>query len=917
MRISESRALWGGASRAISVVGMLGLIVGLGAVATRPALAEIQNDAIGFSSNHVFASGESGEHIDVMSGNMSLAIPIGPSYKLNDNFGYGLTLYYNSKIWEHDCPQGYGVPHPCAGNLPAYDTYGLGFSLLPGRVYHHDHDKNHVYRLQLEDGADHFFCDGSEVDTSCPRPYTTDGTNIEIRSELNATGQHGWLAVMPDGRKIYFLGVLNESTHEALATRIESADRRPDGTAAQWVNYGYSSGYQLTSITDSQGRVTTITHGFDSDDIAIDVPSFANQSSLSPATARYILRRSPLGVTDPSDGVEGVRTMNVLTTIVYPPPVSASETYDFVYSRGTGSKYGWLLQRKLPTGAIVDYFYDSYRTSELRPYHTELKSKTLRLSSAVGEPEYRWSWTRFNSNTTTVSRTQTFLGSNPYQINVLDPFGNLSRYDFNYSSYDAGPACANGECKNEWYDGLLASVSTFVGPDPDSSRLVHRVDYEWDSDHIDPSDPTSAHVMFQYRTPVAASPPPRVHSTAVRARKVSEVTTIPGHNGSPTHVVKVANSEWSGMCPRRRDEYTDGVLYRSTYTSVAYSIAGSAACLFPNFIEVTDGSGNVISRTDQKYDASNRLECEVRRNGPTVLGAMDDCSTDETMELQRGDVATVNHYDASSGVTTSTVVQGGDAQDPPRTTYLSYLDYPESGGGGGSQYTGYLTMKRYGLFPWMALNRDIDFNTGLALRSYDPAGNTTRYAWDALGRLTKIEPTYPERPTEITYTNLHETVVRQELATGDFIESVYYYDNLGRLVTTMRRNASGGADTQKTEYDIAGRVTRKSEWVQVSGHLTDFRWTTYDYTMYTDPDAPPDTVSKHADPLGRIHGVTTPDHPTPETPTVETSYDGSTSTVTVRGINGWSPSAGVGVDVTSTTVYTKDALGRLVSVDSP
>ena len=161
MRTIESRRdLKGVASRSISVVGMLGLILGLGAVVSRTAWAEIQNDLVGFSPNHVFESAEAGEHIDVMSGNLTLTIPIGPRIKLSENFSYGVTLYYNSKIWEHECPTWYVSPRPpCPGTLPTDTTVGLGFSILPGRVYHHANDKAYVFRLQLEDGSENFFCD--------------------------------------------------------------------------------------------------------------------------------------------------------------------------------------------------------------------------------------------------------------------------------------------------------------------------------------------------------------------------------------------------------------------------------------------------------------------------------------------------------------------------------------------------------------------------------------------------------------------------------------------------------------------------------------------------------------------------------------------------------------------------------------
>jgi hypothetical protein len=153
------------------------------------------------------------------------------------------------------------------------------------------------------------------------------------------------------------------------------------------------------------------------------------------------------------------------------------------------------------------------------------------------------------------------------------------------------------------------------------------------------------------------------------------------------------------------------------------------------------------------------------------------------------------------------------------------------------------------------------------------------------------------------------------LPTNDFVETVNMYDDLGRLILTKRRTPLGGYDRQATEYDIAGRITRKSEWLSEAFDDSHFKWTVYDFTMQQESAPLPGEDGRYADPLGRIHGVTTPDDLTPSTPTTETTYNGDVTTVIVRDIQGWA--VGTGLPVTSTTVYTKDPLGRLVSVVPP
>ncbi len=62
--------------------------------------AQNENETVGFQSNHMFDSSHFGEDIDILNGNLTLTVPIGPSYQVNQNFGYQLSLTYNSKIWD-------------------------------------------------------------------------------------------------------------------------------------------------------------------------------------------------------------------------------------------------------------------------------------------------------------------------------------------------------------------------------------------------------------------------------------------------------------------------------------------------------------------------------------------------------------------------------------------------------------------------------------------------------------------------------------------------------------------------------------------------------------------------------------------------------------------------------------------------
>src|SRR2546425_7116408 len=95
------------------------------------ALAQNENERIGFSSTHVFDEGYLGDNIDLLNGNLSFTVPIGPKYQVNSRLDYQLQLVYNSKVWEYLDTSGSLSQTVLWGESPM----GLGFTLSFGRVY--------------------------------------------------------------------------------------------------------------------------------------------------------------------------------------------------------------------------------------------------------------------------------------------------------------------------------------------------------------------------------------------------------------------------------------------------------------------------------------------------------------------------------------------------------------------------------------------------------------------------------------------------------------------------------------------------------------------------------------------------------------------------------------------------------------
>ncbi|MCP3998831.1 MAG: hypothetical protein GY722_27730, partial [bacterium] len=847
-----------------------------------------------------------GENIDILNGNVNLSIPIGPRYQLNDWFGYQVTLYYNSKVWINECDP--FDQQNCSGQM-ATDRYGLGWDIHFGRIYHHPDDRNdltsgaeaQVFRYQTSDGAEHFFCIGN----GCAiEGVTLDASSMHIAGDPS----NGW-EVWPGDGTVLLLdhdgGNYNPKEGEPeggmYTRRIETVARDTgDADPQQFVEITYDATNPVIDfIEDSAGRKIE----FRSDSIGrhIDLPAFGNKESVDLSyVATYTLVYSGLDIHDPEEKIgasPAIVSANMLGEIWLPelnPTAPASERYAFSYDQ-----YGSLTRWDLPTGAWIDYTYDYYRTSQKKPLHSELFFKTLHFE----EEEYRWSYSRFGGTPRTLDEAidqyngEYFTGSNPDQVNVLDPFGNLTIYFFAWTPLNENDCDVFG-CKTGWRDGKLTRVDTFAGPDIDGFRFLRTELYEHTFD--------DTWVQFRPNSTKA-----NANSVAVNARQIqTEVVTYGGSEFS-TQTHKTVQSDWTNVnasgvidpsgspMARKRREYKDGQLYRTSITNYPPQYGLAFPHKFRNrhdFVEIQDAAGSVVSRTDKRF-VDNRLECQVRRQDRDAK-LIASCDDDEDLGVDPGDVVVRNYYNGDTGNRTHRTVRGGD----DATAYSTAYEYN----------AGVTQQKSHGTyadeiwtspFNWDAVDRTIDRNTGLVIASRDPGEVETSYDWDKLGRLRGINFGAGEAPLEIIYENLHHTIVERTVSPGNFTRETYSYDDLGRLIREERRNLSGAMDFRETEYDISGRVTRQSEWTAEGVAAT--AWTEYEY-RFAVPNPGPDDPPFFIDPLGRVSKVTRPDGGT-----TTTSYEGLASRVTVYGIEG---NTGV---IDAETTYVNDDLGRLVTVDSP
>ncbi len=121
--------------------------------------------------------------VNVFNGNLVIMLPIGPTYPLNGGLSYGLTLSYNSKIWDLTDGQGGQRARPSArSNAGSGWLVGIGHE-----IYEAPDGGDHRFDgIRLTDSASGACMSVATTDADrCPL-YTLDGTSLRLRYFINA-----------------------------------------------------------------------------------------------------------------------------------------------------------------------------------------------------------------------------------------------------------------------------------------------------------------------------------------------------------------------------------------------------------------------------------------------------------------------------------------------------------------------------------------------------------------------------------------------------------------------------------------------------------------------------------------------------------------------------------------------------------
>jgi RHS repeat-associated protein len=805
------------------------------AIPAMPASAEQHpNLERGFQPEKAYQIGDV-DHVNLLTGNLVVTIPVGPRYRVGGALEYGFTLVNNSKAWDWEMIG----PKATAQAKPSYDSNtGFGWQLHLGRVIppltppRNDEDR---WLYLAPDGSEHFFDRTLEIqegDFPCGQSfagpcYTRDGSYLRLKRFGNAVEVE-----FGNGVRHRF---------EPWGERDELWLVRMEDSFGNWMAVNYAA--NPWTVSDSTGRSHKISF--------TEYHDGMNSAPVSTVT-KLELAKFGGGYGDPyklhyleSQEVERPAlhdSENNGPASIYVPLLVSLELPDgsawrmpadfYVLERGDGSgaSTGSLKRLRLPTGGMIAWTYANYtfatdfapdpgdhirRTPFLRHSPGVTQRQVLRANGSVAG-----TWT-YDSHLT---MPQASSQHKPTEISttVVDPLGHTT---VSYFSVWEGAGVpdpeGDGELAEPWHYGLPFSLRR---PDGAGRYLSREV------------------------VPAAGSEGDRqdwvrYENDAINQRVVASKTLWDGRWRSEDYGdydglghyrwVEIKN-DFPNDCPKSRREYTRFNDTAGTWPN-ANTPATGAAWLLGEFTYQWEEEDGARRRREYVFDAEGFLTRErifrewgdARHAQDTVRVITPDNFGNPVLEQTYG-----GYYHQVGVGELATLSLPGTAAASIETTI-------QSGQPARRKYTG---------APFYLLDLTIDASTGLPSSSRDVAGVPTFYTYDDMGRMTWAKHEndawieYDFTPSDGTsqakvgvYERLNGSPQGNPLR-----ESEFHFDEMGQL-RRERKALSTGWSERRRYHDAQGNLASISEWESES----DFDGF---YTRFN-----------HMDPSGRPREILAPD----------------------------------------------------------
>ena len=809
------------------------------------------------------------DNINLFNGNLVLTLPIGQRFPVNGGFSWGLTLAYNSQLWDWDqivttCDlngdgdtNDPGEAGPFSEAEPARETNaGLGWTLTPGRLelppVNLPPDQV-SYTLLSPDGAAHSL--GPKIHPDHPDDAAYYGAVDPLQFvRLTLDGQ-------PPNVSEYTLeygdGTIYTFDREGRATRIE--DRFGNGVSI--TPPAAHSGTGDWVFEDDHGRTVTIVMVTGTGGKAridrISFPVFGEPADSGLAEYVFSYQQAAIPSQSDQDYCQAPNTfpVDLLSTITLPD----GSSYDFEYVLSDlDDREGMISAVDLPTGGR--YEWDHIRvdyedtgpddpTQEYPPFLQrsfgvgEKRHLGLPGSGTGGSRELLATWTyRYRVNTLDL-----FEGhAQEKRTIVVEPNGRTRYHYFNLriQGYYALPFTFRQEDPEAPGSGrYLSTIVLDPTRVPDGSGGVFEI----------PQDPLEATYLRYDFDPIATLPrrnPKIVQSRTYFYDRAGPTTSDPC--GTPPtdgdfHWVQVDNEDYDGLGHFRTRRVTGSLDDEDELTTTTdYDLMGNGA--YPYVPPTTPWMIDVYSEqtvTDEGGQTNKVETCFDRTTGFLLRRRVLAQDTGDPIPLSGRDFLTVFEPEPSTGNLAAELAYGGDGAgvgsgDLCDLANLGTLGYRiqhsyEFGVQSGSEFVEPSTGDRV----LTLLDLDVDRATGLVSAARDAAGVETTYDYDDLGRVTSIVPTDDAR-YESTYTAASGTegsrVELQRTHSNNVLrDRELFFDGFGRVIEERGRLPAPGGGHQWSRrihrYDGQGRKTAVSGAQPESTSDPAMKRTTFSYDV--------------------------------------------------------------------------------------
>jgi RHS repeat-associated protein len=843
------------------------------------------NIARGFAADKVFHVGDI-DNVNLFNGNLTLIIPIGGSYSAGGGLSYGLTLVYNSNVWDFQQYETEGGPTYQQALPQRNQNAGLGWTLTLGRLLapHTPGNDSERWVYQGSDSSDHVFYStlhvgdadepGDSISFQSVR-YTRDGSYLRMKAlsgfpeiefpsgqthrfdaagrliqirdrfgnALNVTyGSLLWTLTDTQGRthRVYFQSSTQDNQTIELVNRVELA---AFGSTTATYSFNYSS--------------VTIVRGCPHTDPLLSNPvqvplltsvSLPDGSSYQMPVSDYITEVPP-GSNDP-----GCRASGAIRGLTLPTLGRLEWTYqDYRYPDGAGKfpHFGWSAgvatrQTKNASGTVLGTW--TYAPSLIGPL-SAVTDMINTVTDPLGHRTVHYFWPKPASHEYSLpfSRNTTDGAGRYLSTQTSNAAGTLLRTT--YVLYDADQRPASWEGQQELYAVNRREKSSRTVYHDDGNRFADLTRSDFDG-------------LGHYRTETTGgnfgAGDVRTTTTAYNPARgtyfIDPATNQPGAGHNFT--------VWPPASPWVPETFESRQVDEGTTAFSKYCFDANTGFLLRQ--RTLKNPGTAESNTDvlavYTPDGAGNLQIEQYFGGDTP-----------------GQSLTANNTTCTMGL-------------PPPKYHINHTY--QFGARATSQYSG---------ASFLSLDQTIDGSTGLPLQSRDVSGIATDYEYDLMGRLAWVKPAAGNNDgwTEYVYSralsasSLANVLIRRRNNGSKTAvvqaQSQIFFDALGRVWQEKQLLPSGLFNTRETLYDEAGNKASVSE-LQTGAPTKRTQFLFYD-------------------PFGRATTIRPPDGATHE---VTFKYFGTR--VVERTVK-IATASGVESDATTTETY--DRQGRLASVKEP